>query len=156
MTPHTPWDTNASNFNVSPGRGSSELDLSKAEFGVAANVLIAWRAIHQLIDARRVEVDRSLHIIDFGCGAGGFSQQRDDCDDVVTGIDISAQMLDCARTNSPRHLYFLQGDLAALHLFRHQDVVVANLVTNYLPRLEPLAAGVARALAPGAYFSLLL
>ncbi|MBN8550554.1 MAG: methyltransferase domain-containing protein [Deltaproteobacteria bacterium] len=148
----TPWDTNAQQFNVHSATDRFEIDLNKLEFGVAANVMCAWPAVRALIDERRAQLDRALHIVDFGCGTGGFAQQCDDGDDVVTGIDVSAKMIATARASTARHIYYYNGGEQALNYFLHQDVIAANLVTNYLSSLTAIAGGVARSLELGGRF----
>ena len=90
-------------------------------------------------------------ILDAGCGSGPLSAALRDRGAVVTGVDVSAQMLALAR----RRL----GDDVALHAVDLKDplpfdddafdVVAASLVLHYLEDWAPTLAEFRRVLSPG-------
>lgn len=145
------WGAHAGMFNVlGAGKSSEGVDLSKLQFGVAANVMYAWREAQRLLDLERQAIDGPLHVVDFGCGGGGFAQQCDSLGDSAVGIDSSSAMI--AKANAENRMgavYFLTGSEQALRYFPRRDAIVANLVTNYLPSLDELANLAAASLRPG-------
>lgn len=143
------WDKHAAIFNSYRGADGQAIDLSRAQFGVAANVMVGWRQVHLHLDTFRNTLGKPLVAVDFGCGSGGFAQQLDERGDMVYGVDLSPSMLTNAKASSPKSVYFMTGDETALRYFSHSDAVVANLVVNYLPDLTSFAANARKALAPG-------
>lgn len=93
-------------------------------------------------------------VLDLGCGTGRYTMLLAERGARVTGIDISAAMLEMARARAQASglpVRLRQADLTALDSLTEEpvDMVFSSAVTHYLPRLEPLMQGMARALRPG-------
>lgn len=96
--------------------------------------------------------------IDFGCGNGIFSRalSREGC--LMTGVDVSAQMLSVAEEKAREEglrITFLQGDVARFRATEKYDfAIAANDVLNYVPKdkLFSAAKSAAAALRPGGVF----
>lgn len=93
--------------------------------------------------------------LDFGCGAGRLSQALAEHADAVVGVDVSAPMLDTARSldRSDGRCEFVLNDAPDLRRFPDDsfDLVYTALVLQHLPRpvIEGYLAEFARVLAPG-------
>lgn len=90
-------------------------------------------------------------ILDAGCGSGPLSAALRDRGAVVTGIDVSARMLQLARRRLGADADLRVADLANPLPFSDGafDDVVASLVLHYLEDWGPTLAELRRVLAPG-------
>ena len=99
-------------------------------------------------------------VLDLGCGTGGHALRLARRGYAVTGVDLSAPMLDRARAKAEPGLdvAFHQGDIRALDAALGPDAgpfdaaVVLFAVLGYLPAnadLQAALAGIRRALRPG-------
>jgi ubiquinone/menaquinone biosynthesis C-methylase UbiE len=92
--------------------------------------------------------------LDFGCGAGRLSQALTAHADTVTGVDVSAPMLDVARKLDPdgrcRFILNRQPDLSVFNDGEF-DLIYSDLVLQHLPRnlIERYLAEFVRVLEPG-------
>jgi SAM-dependent methyltransferase len=100
------------------------------------------------------------HVTDLGCGSGILAADLIERGYTVTGVDISAAMIDLARTNAPAGT-FTVGPALDVQLDESVAVTATGEVLNYAtdPRagLDALAAigtRAYRALAPGGLFLL--
>lgn len=111
---------------------------------------IEWPCIQQLLPDLRGKT-----ILDVGCGTGIFTfllEQYFPAE--VTGIDLSAGMLEIARAKARErrsHARFLQGDAGHLtELVQGQfDLVFSSTTTHYLPDLTGFFRELRQALKPG-------
>jgi SAM-dependent methyltransferase len=78
------------------------------------------RFIRTILDSYCPSVDR---VLDLGCGTGKHAQHLAALGLSVCGVDVSASMVECARSNQAdlgdalrRRLVFLQGDVRSLRL----------------------------------------
>jgi ubiquinone/menaquinone biosynthesis C-methylase UbiE len=90
-------------------------------------------------------------ILDAGCGSGPLSAALRDRGAIVTGIDISAGMLERARRRLGDHARLQRGDLNSALPFPSNafDDVIASLVLHYLEDWTLPLAEMRRVLTPG-------
>ncbi|VVJ23923.1 Uncharacterised protein [Amycolatopsis camponoti] len=118
-----PWDTEAATFDDQPDHGLRD-----------PVVRAAWKELLlPLIPAAPAK------IIDLGCGTGSLSLLLAEAGHDVCGIDLSARMLDIARTKAAGiDVDFRQGDAADPPTTQTYDVVLVRHVLWALP--DPDAA----------------
>jgi predicted TPR repeat methyltransferase len=133
-------------------------DQHAPEFDEALTGRLDYVGPKLLLDAVRAHANAPLRlgsVLDLGCGTGlGGAAFRPWCDWLV-GVDISPGMVEQARTKGLYDrlavsdlLEFLAGEAGAQnHLVLAADVFV------YCSDIAPIAAGVARVLAPGGLFA---
>lgn len=98
-------------------------------------------------------------IVDLGCGTGSFCNEMAARGYCMTGIDLSGDMLSCARNKSLEKQYdilYLQQDMTDLELYGKTDCFVClhdslNYITDKR-RLKRMFRRVARYLNPGGLF----
>ena len=82
--------------------------------------------------------------LDVGCGGGWFTRRFSKAGYVMTGLDISREMLDAAQETAGKEgvrSEYLLGDITRLKLPRRFGFAVAvNDIVNYLPKDRLLAA----------------
>lgn len=91
-------------------------------------------------------------VVDLGCGFGWFSRWADEHDAAsVLGFDISAKMLDRARSNTASAtVEHRRSDLDVLDLEPSSaDLVFSSLTLHYVKDLDRLLATIAQSLTPG-------
>jgi ubiquinone/menaquinone biosynthesis C-methylase UbiE len=98
-------------------------------------------------------------LLDLACGEGTFAVAAAKMGFTVTGLDISPQMLELARTRAEEgkvDVEFIGGDMRSLDFSSRFDLVTCWYDSlNYILRIEGLLntfAGVCRALRPGGLF----
>jgi trans-aconitate methyltransferase len=90
-------------------------------------------------------------VLDLGCGTGELTAALAARGAVVTGIDASDEMLATARARHPT-LTFTTADAQALDYDAAFDAVFSNAALHWMPRMDDVVAGVARALTrPGRF-----
>jgi SAM-dependent methyltransferase len=112
--------------------------------------------MHRLALRRALGGRRLGHVLDFGCGIGRMTSELSHCSDHVTGVDISADMIERARCLNPsprvdfitydgNTLPFPDGSFdAAL------SVVVLQLYRDQPSRFRAIVRELVRVLRPGA------
>ena len=96
---------------------------------------------------------RFAEVLDLGCGTGLMGERLRPTAGNLTGVDLSAGMLDKARR---KKIYdrLVESDVVGFGAgTQHYDLVTAADVLIYIGDLAPLFAGVATALAPGGLFT---
>ena len=95
--------------------------------------------------------DRSLDILDLGCGTGLAGFIFADLARRIDGIDLSPAMIEKARA---RGIYaeLIVGDIEAPACERTYDLIIAADTLVYLGDLSPLFTRIQTTLRPGAYF----
>ena len=117
-----------------------------------------YRAPEMLADMLRQargEGMRFMHALDLGCGTGLMARALMGCCAGISGVDLSAGMLEVAcssglysRLACAELLAFLRGEPAA-----SCDLALAADVFCYVPDLAPVFGEVARVLEPGGVFA---
>ncbi|MBQ3301534.1 MAG: methyltransferase domain-containing protein [Eggerthellaceae bacterium] len=106
--------------------------------------------------AKSMPTKELVEALDLGCGSGFMSLLLLDAGCRVTGIDFSAEMLECARSNIAQKGYeanFLQMRAQQLDFPDESfDYVVSRNVTWMLEDVETVYAEVMRVLRPGGIF----
>jgi ubiquinone/menaquinone biosynthesis C-methylase UbiE len=96
---------------------------------------------------------RHSRILDVGSGNGGVSNQFLYGDNHVTMLDLSAQMLERARHNTPpekrEHVAYVNANILDFTPDIHYDVVLCLGVLAYVDSVEAAIARVAELLRPG-------
>jgi trans-aconitate methyltransferase len=112
----------------------------------AAFVTTAGHELVELLAPRAGE-----RVLDLGCGTGELTAMIAARGAVVTGIDASDEMLATARARHPE-LTFTATDGQALSYDASFDAVFSNAALHWMPRVDDVVAGVARALVrPGRF-----
>jgi ubiquinone/menaquinone biosynthesis C-methylase UbiE len=101
-------------------------------------------------------VDRQT-VCAVACGAGREARFLATCGASVTGVDISAKLLDIARRREaerPQEITYLSSDAHNLDALADQsfDGVVCYMALMDIPRLDLALAAIARILRPGGWF----
>jgi trans-aconitate methyltransferase len=104
---------------------------------------------HDLVDLLAPSVGE--RVLDVGCGRGELTAALAARGAIVTGLDASPEMLAAARAAHPT-LGFVVGDAQALAYAGAFDAVFSNAALHWIPSLDDVVAGVARALTrPGRF-----
>jgi len=88
-------------------------------------------------------------ILDLGCGDGALTVRVEERGSIVVGVDASPELLTAARA---RGLDARSMDARDLMFSSEFDAVFSNAVLHWIPVLEPVLAGVHRALRPHGRF----
>jgi SAM-dependent methyltransferase len=82
---------------------------------------------------------RGLRVLDAGCGSGAHSAELINRGAAVTGVDLSANLLDIARQRLGPDVPLHQADLSQSLAFPGNafDLVLSSLVLHYLAEWEP-------------------
>ena len=94
-------------------------------------------------------------VLDLGSGPGALSAELLNRGALVTAVDGSTEMLNCARQRLGDRVQFMQLDLnEGLTGIANQafDLVVSSLTVHYVSDLETLAREIHRVLKPGGLF----
>ena len=109
----------------------------------------------------RIELNRSKHVLDVGCGAGhtsAYVAKNYDC--LVTGVDVAQDAVDRAKALHEREPYFdrlsfVVSDILKLAFADGQfDVVLCESVLFFVHDKEAACKEMARVLKPGGYLAL--
>lgn len=96
-----------------------------------------------------------LRVLDLGCGGGQFARY---CAEQgaweVTGVDLSHNMLEYARTNNAHErIRYIHGSLEEIELPEgYYDLIVSSLVMDYVRDYEQVVRKAARAMRDGGHF----
>lgn len=110
------------------------------------NILIE---IEEPIVKKLLEKYPTGKVVDLGCGTGRYSLYLDSHGHSVTGIDISKDMINVARSKNKR-VKFLQGDMRKLPFNDNEfDFAISGLAIHYVKNLEETIKEYSRVLKPG-------
>jgi ubiquinone/menaquinone biosynthesis C-methylase UbiE len=97
---------------------------------------------HQLITGHTSHTNAFSHVLDFGCGVGRLTYAWAKRARQVTGVDISASMLDVARKNTTelKNIHFILNQSNDLRVFKDEtfDMVFSLACLQHIP--PPIAA----------------
>ncbi len=103
---------------------------------------------------KQVELDRSMEVLDFGCGTGLFSLPWAGCVKSLTGLDPSARMLarfaEKARQAGLSNVQTLEADPAGAVPGRY-DLIVSSMVFHHVENVGALLKNLYAALKPGGW-----
>ncbi|MGI9280780.1 MAG: class I SAM-dependent methyltransferase [Endozoicomonas sp.] len=94
---------------------------------------------------------KNLSILDLGCGMGQFAERAiNEGASQVTGIDISANMINEAKSRHTELCHFIQVPVEDFSYPSEQyDLVTSSLCFHYIKELSTLLNNIARTLKPG-------
>ena len=132
-------------------RSAAQYDAMAAEYA-ADNVQSPYNAYYERPATISLLGDLTgARVLEVGCGSGLLTSWLVDHGAVVTGCDVSEQMLALARKASGDHAKFELADLAEPLLFAADgsfDLVVASLVLHYVEDWQHVFREFHRALIP--------
>jgi len=106
-----------------------------------------WQKAKGLLELLAPQAGES--ILDLGCGTGHLTAEIAATGARVVGIDRSAEMIAEAKAKYPA-IEFRVVDATQLSFDRQFDAVFSNAAIHWILDAEKVAAGIARALKPGA------
>jgi 2-polyprenyl-3-methyl-5-hydroxy-6-metoxy-1,4-benzoquinol methylase len=140
------WDKMAGMF----GGGKGKEDVPK---GIADNVLIAFPKMIELIQ-RNFPITKGRRALDFGCGSGRFAKELHGLGFLVTGIDISEEMISAAREYLPTDVRLLTGSLEQIREERAFDLVTASMVFQFIREIDVSLRTLDRLIKPAGILAL--
>lgn len=116
--------------------------------------LLGYRVPERMADLVRRHHASAAHALDLGCGTGLAGEHLKPLADTLSGVDLSARMLEQA---AHRAVYDTLAHAEALaHLKQHPatyDLIFAADTLIYFGKLDALMAAVAQAMRPGGIFA---
>lgn len=92
-----------------------------------------------------LDIDKSIKILDIGCGNGALTQKISDMGADVMGMDASKEMLEIAKHNYPE-LTFIQEDAVKFTLQEPVDAIFSNAVFHWIDNQDELLENISKAL----------
>jgi trans-aconitate 2-methyltransferase len=104
---------------------------------------------------RRIPPVRFNHIFDLGCGTGEITKRLYDRwpGAVVTGLDLSGEMLACAR-HLDSGVVWVNGDIARWHAPVSADLIFSNSVLHRIPKHDSFLVSLLQQLRKGAVLAI--
>ena len=140
--------------------GSGSCLVGDAYDGLDGHLVEADLGLGCGLPTRHADIKMGDTVLDLGAGAGNdafVARPLVGSEGRVIGVDMTAAMVDRARTNAAKLGYgnveFRLGELEALPVADASvDVVISNCVLNLVPDKEAAFAEIFRVLKPGAHF----
>lgn len=124
-----PWDVlGKSSFNTHVKEG--DIDPRSAD-----NILIAWPPILIAITKYFFKT-KDIDVLDFGCGAGGFSIKLNKLGYKVVGVDSSTEMINTAKDHSPQSIKYITGDASSIPQNYIFQIIVSIMTLQFIDNLE--------------------
>lgn len=107
---------------------------------------------------RALDIKKGERILDLASGQGFFAREFFKAGAAVTGADISEELIRLARKHSPKHISFFAATAHRLSFARNSefDAVVMVLALQNIENISEVFCEVARVLAPGGRFVIVL
>jgi 2-polyprenyl-3-methyl-5-hydroxy-6-metoxy-1,4-benzoquinol methylase len=143
----TAWDSLSKLFDTHKADG----DIHPS---VADNVLLAWPAV--LSGLSKVFVgNRSLRVLDYGCGAGGFCLKLNQLGHEVVGCDTSRGMTAVARKHLPKSIAIHNANTKQIRKLekRKFDAITSIMVFQFIDDISSSIADLAEMLESGGALS---
>ena len=139
MTQEIPkWDTLADHFDTYKPEPNK---------GVLANLDDTWSQLNPFIE--NLEKKSDANALDFGCGTGRLCQELFERGIRASGIDISAEMIEVAKTNSASGIQYFVGGEEQIPSNENYDLVVSLMVFQFIENLSSTAQTLVDKLKPG-------
>lgn len=131
-----PWDRLSGYFDP------SSVD---PEAGAIDNVLIAWPTLFRYIREHSPRT-QGLRVLDYGCGAGGFSNEVFKMGNEVVGVDTSEEMIKVANRNYGSYINFFYGSSEILPSLGFFDLVTSIMAPPFIPNIQEVINNIANVL----------
>lgn len=92
-----------------------------------------------------LDIEKSIKILDIGCGNGALTKKISDMGADVIGMDASKEMLEVAKNNYPE-LTFIQDDAVKFTLHEPVDAVFSNAVFHWIDNQDELLENISKVL----------
>lgn len=140
------WDKMAGMFGGDKGR-------EEIPKGIADNVLIAFPKMIELIQ-KNFPITKGRRVLDFGCGSGRFAKELHEMGFLVTGIDISEEMIQAARQYLPKEVRLLTGSPDQLREELPFDLITAGMVFQFIREIDVSLRNLDRLIKPAGILAL--
>ncbi len=140
------WDKMVDMFGGNKGR-------EEVPKGIADNVLISFPKMIELIQ-KNFPITKDRRALDFGCGSGRFAKELHELGFLVTGIDISGEMIHAARQYLPKDVRLLTGSLDQICEERVFDLVTAGMVFQFIREIDVSLRALDRLIKPAGILAL--
>ena len=107
---------------------------------------------------RVLALEAGQSVVDVACGQGVFCRVLHEKGLRPTGVDAAVELIQAARQRSDTSIPFYVGDARELTFLRqnYYDAATCVLAIQNIDKIQPVFEGVARALAPGGKFALVM
>ena len=136
---------------------TSGFDGAAGQFGIAydrratdyaAAIEPTFRPVHHRI-VELAQIRPGMRIVDLATGTGGVAREAAAAGAHVTGIDVSAGMLDIARHSSAADIVYMLAEASAIPFPDHSfDVATCGFGLSHMPRASQVLSEVRRVLKP--------
>lgn len=99
------------------------------------NILIAHPAIHSIIESY-FKKEKTLKVLDFGCGSGSFVNELSSFNHIVYGIDSSSKMIELAKVKNNSKASFFCDSIENLRRDDRFDLIVSIMVLQFIEEID--------------------
>lgn len=136
-----PWNHLTQKFNTNTSTG---------DFDSACNVHIVWPIFLNLLEDHFLGNKQKI-VLDYGCGAGGFSHKLSTLGYSVIGVDSSDAMIQLAQTKTS-NILFEVGESATVSAHSPVDAIVSLMVFQFVKNIEETFQHLTSILQPDGIF----
>lgn len=107
---------------------------------------------------RLINIKKGDNLLDLACGQGFFSNHFSEKGAIVTGVDISPELIDIAKKHNPKNINFIVSPADNLSIIKNSpfDKVVIVLAIQNISNLSGVVSEVSRVLKTGGAFYIVL